>query len=738
MPIPYRSRRSPGAFLLFVLFVAASICKAADTKEPVEFGPVADAFRKHCVQVYVHAAAFEGKPPAVGGFADDIANERPTLIGGYWWDERHVIVEDPVLQDQFIHSLEIAPPSSGMRYPARVAGRMIAVPAMILEVLPDEDGALPQAFPLRFADGDVKKSMVLSYGWDHGAWRVAGDGWGGTRTLADDGVRAMAPGARGVLFSRDGVALGLAFGERLFEAPRAEWSGASVRDAAIAARVGGDGNGALAREQMADAVLQTRFHLRVHIEDDDDDDAWSIGLNGTGVDLTEVKAAGLVVGARHLFIPVPLQAEAIARIESIGVVRANGNTIKARFVGACREYEAIVIETDEDLPAANIPPGFAMLNPLVVPEEAFSPEGTFTRPEGELFYRRHIDYKLGRRNELSDYDRWLGTFRGFRGDTVVLTGTNEQDGDMAFDKNGALAALSLTPRVLDANDNRPQAAAGFRPVDFLYGKLRDGNVFDPTLAPVAEDEGRRLVDFGVEYQALDANTARLFNVAAETRGGAVGMLVNHVYPGSTADKAGIHEQDVLLRLFIEGRREPVELIADDASSRTSQEFAEMSADSIQQMLSFMPPPWPSRENALSLILTGAGVGKRAALEYVREGEPERVEFLTEYTASDYRNAPKTRFEELGLTVKPVTYEVERYFLRPDSSGVIVSRVEEGSKASVAGMYPYQLVTRVDGEPIQGPEDFALRARSFEAGDSGSIELTVESFGKTRLVRIEHR
>ncbi len=724
--------------VLFLCLCVSWSCllSAADTDEP-DFSTLAVAFRKHCVRVYIHGKTFEGRDPAVGELATDITNERPTPVGGYWWDERHVIIEDPVLQDQFIRSIEIGLPYSDQRYPARVAGRFVSIPAILLEVLPGESDIMPQAFPLQFDDGDLEDCLALSYVWDHGEWRIRGDMWAGPVSMNDEGSVDMELGASGILFTEDGTVAGIAFGDRVAEATEAEWSGATVPMAELMRQEEMENAHAALRQQLTEAVLETRFHLRVRFEDDEDEDTWSIALNDNSTGLSEVKAAGLVIGPRHLFVPVPLNAETIARIERIAIVLPDGRELTARFVGACREYEAVVVETEEDVNAANLPPGFAMLNPLVVPEEAFQPEETRSDPDGKLFLRCHIDYQLGRRRELRDYDRWRGTFRGFRGDPVVLTGTNERDGAFAFDRNGRLIALAITPRVLPARDgdgNRLQVSTGFRPLAFLHSRLTDSAVFDPTLAPVEEEDGRRLVDLGVEYQGLDANTARLFNAAAETRGGRIGMLVTYVYPDSTADRIGLREHDILLRLTIEGRNEPVELVADDTSPLFT-DFEDMSQESIQQMLSYMPPPWPARENTLSLLLTGAGVGRHAELHGMREGEPFSLQFVTEYTAPDYRNAARSRFRELGLTIKPVTYEVARYFQRPGRTGVIVAKVEEGGKASVAGMYPYQLITRVDGESVAGVDDFTERVERFESGESLSIELTVESFGKTRLIRV---
>lgn len=726
--------------------LAASSAFAAQFDESLDFvtfSEVAGAFRKHCVRVSIHGRTYRGKAPETEEFAVDIANERPTLVGGYWWDDRHVVIEDPGLQDHFIRSIEIGLPFSDLRFPARVAGRFVKLQAILLEVLPGDNDSLPQAFPLEFVDGDIDEAVVLTYLWDAGEWRIQANPGLGASAVTDSGTETVEFSHNGVFVTDEGLALGFAFGDKAILDPEQDyWCGRELPYTPLFGVEDGKRATAALRDKLDDAVVEVRFRLRVKVEEDDDDVDLSFAIDDEAPDdPSEVRAAGLVVGDRHLFVPLPLTAEGIARIEEIAVRTRSGDEIQASFVGAFRDYLAVLVESEEDLSAVSPPAGFAMLNPLLMPEEVFEPAGDRrARPEMEYFQRWRIDYFLGRRRETVDGDRWLGTFRSFRGDTVVLTRTNEGDGALAFDVEGRLAAVSLTPRVQSAgferDESRRMATTGFRPLDHLYRMFHSQEVFDPALAPVDEERGRRLIDFGVEYQKLDANTARLFFAAEATRGGQIGLLVTHVYPGSTADAIGIREHDVLLRVFLEGRSEPSELRAGGGAGVNLFEMDDLSTASMQEMMAFLPPPWPSRDDALSGLLTAAGVGRKASIEYIREGDMVRTDFVTAYTDPDYRNARREKFAHLGLTVKPVTYEVARFFRRVDSSGVIVSKVEEGGKSSVAGLHKYLLITHVDGHRVEGMDDFAKRVRRFEDGERTAVELTVDGFGKTRLVKIE--
>ncbi len=744
----------PRALLAATLLFCCAVTTApaaddADAEPEADFLELADAFRDHCVRVRIQAQSFNGEMPAVGAFADDIRHERPTLLGGYWWDDDHVILPDQGLHDRFIQSMAISPPGSDKTYPARLAGRFVSLRAVLLEVLPDENGDTPEAAPLDFIDGDIDAAFLFAYAWEDGEWRVKTDTGLGAMTVADDGVETIALANQGVFIDDAGRPLGLAFGDQVIVEDEtfdgiSSWRGPELRYTPLFSAADARQAEEEMRKRLADAVLECRFHIRIKVDDDEESESssWS-GYEdepGTGREQPVVSAAGLVVGRRHILAPLALPGSGIRNIEEIVVIRPDGREMPATFVGACREYQAVVIAVEEDLPIANLPAGFTLLNPAAARPMTAPDADVPARPwpTGEYLRRWRVDYALGRRREVADYDRWLGVFRGVRSDVVVKTATNEEDGSLAFDVEGNLAAVALTPRLINSR-SQPRGGAlkanpGFRPVDFLRRKLASPDVFDPALVPMDEDQGRRLIDFGVEFQSLDAETSRLFHASRETRGGRIGLLVSHVYPGSIADSLGIREQDVLVRLFVEGRREPMELSAGDGAGTGID--LDMSSESFRQMLQYFPAPWPSRDNVISALLTGAGAGRSATVEYVRDGALRRAEFVTRFGEPDYRGAAKEAFKGLGMTVKPITFEVARYFSRAERSGVIISHVEPGGRSSVAGLHQYLLITRVDGAAVAGMDGFKAGTAAFEEGRAASVELTVEDFGKTRLVKLE--
>ncbi len=736
--------RYAGTIALTILLACQSaIVRAGDEKPEIEAAKIAAAFRKHCVQTYFYYRTDDGDTPSVGEVAADIANRRSTPYGGYWWDDKTILVGDPGVGDRFIRSVEIAVPGSEERYPARVAGRFQKLQALLLEVQPNDLGEFPQAHPVRFDNSPLPDAnAVVAYHWDNGEWRLTVGGPIAADSFNDAGAQTAEVGDEGgIVVTAEGKAIGAVFGKEIAMSAGDEfWRGRGLTKArVIGAAEYRDLQHALAA-RLANSVLETRLHLRANIDEDEFFSSVTSGDDGIDDSTHEIKLPGLLANKRHLFVPASLSAATIARIESIEIVLPDGREVEADFVGACRDYLAIIIAAREDLDDSDVPAGFSFLDPLIVPEEAFLPgEEYLALPDKGLFLRWHIDYQLGRRRERSDYDRWLGTFRGFRGDPVVATITNEREGGLAFDLEGKLLAVAMAPRIpTSENSDQVYRDAGFRPLGHIHEVLSRQASIDPTLLPTDAENGKRLIAIGVEWQGLDANSARLFGAEKATRGGDIGLLVSHVYPGSIADKIGLKEQDILLRIQVRGRSEPIELLPADGhmAGFSLLDLEDVSVESVQRFMSELPPPWPSRENNLTTLLTSIGVDRQIRLEYLHEGELRHAEFTTAFAEPDYRTAPKYKVDSLGMTVKPITYEAAAYFRRPDRAGVIVSKVEDGSRGAVAGLYPYLLITRVDGDKVDDFASFKTMVDAFEKGIRREIELAVEGFGKTRLVKIE--
>jgi hypothetical protein len=142
-------------------------------------------------------------------------------------------------------------------------------------------------------------------------------------------------------------------------------------------------------------------------------------------------------------------------------------------------------------------------------------------------------------------------------------------------------------------------------------------------------------------------------------------------------------------------------------------------------------PWKSAKNYLTTLLTEIGVGKAVEFEVVRGREKLKVALSLETAPPDYENAERYKEEELGFTVKELTYEVRHVQkLDPAEGGVVVAKVESGTKSDVAKLAPMSIISRVNAVPVRSLAHF----RELLAASRG-LTLTTVLYGQTKLVEL---
>ena len=93
---------------------------------------------------------------------------------------------------------------------------------------------------------------------------------------------------------------------------------------------------------------------------------------------------------------------------------------------------------------------------------------------------------------------------------------------------------------------------------------------------------------------------------------------------------------------------------------------------------------------------------------------------------------RSKSDVLGLTVRDLTYDVRRYTQRREPEpGVVVSRLEPGGKASVAGIKPYEIVTHVNDQPVPDVGAFQRLASA-----PGELRLSIKRMAKGRIVTLK--
>ncbi len=152
----------------------------------------------------------------------------------------------------------------------------------------------------------------------------------------------------------------------------------------------------------------------------------------------------------------------------------------------------------------------------------------------------------------------------------------------------------------------------------------------------------------------------------------------------------------------------------------------------EQVFDRIPTPWAPVENAFNRALTDLGFGRKFTLEYVVDGKLASLDLEVSASPVHYESAPRYKAEGIGLTVRDLTYDVRRYTQRKaDEPGVVISKIEAGSKASVAGVKPFEIITHVNDQPVANVKEFEA-----QIGKGGELRLSIKRMAKGRIVTLK--
>ncbi|GIX46995.1 MAG: hypothetical protein KatS3mg131_1206 [Candidatus Tectimicrobiota bacterium] len=168
---------------------------------------------------------------------------------------------------------------------------------------------------------------------------------------------------------------------------------------------------------------------------------------------------------------------------------------------------------------------------------------------------------------------------------------------------------------------------------------------------------------GVHIQDLTEDLAKSFGLERSE-----GVLVADVIKDSPADKAGLKRGDVIVAF--DGT-----LVKDAAHLRNT--------------VSLTPP------------------GTKATVTVVRNGRQLELTVTIGELPEEMAAAPAEEelLERLGFAVQDLTPEMAERFGYEEAEGVIVSEVEPGSPAAMAGLRPGMLIREVNRTPVRNTEAF---------------------------------
>jgi hypothetical protein len=635
------------------------------------------------------------------GNGSPLGDERPLELPGFLVGPTTVVTPDPMIHPRFIE-----------RTAVRFADETVAAKpsawakdksAVMLEL----DKPLPQACPLEFKADAPGPLAAVEYVQAPGEWTVSVSPFGGAVVVSDAEGPYLPGASQSLITTADGTPVGIAMSERLptdgsWKGSPLQWPAwtAAERDALLE-RLGATAERALVRVTLTFRSPRKQAGGGRYYRSDDAD--------------PEMHVAGVVLEDGRVLVLVELKPNVTARLEGIVVHPASGGAAPAKFACSLADYGALVAVLEKPL-SGGVPLAPALtlgLRGRLMP----CAEVRLRGDQRAVYYahRRIMAFELGWRERLHP----------------CVPGDDENL--FLFDTDGRLVALPVSRRQRAGTENRWSSGGdtSLTAAADLAGALAAPDCADAGNVPLPEEDEARLAWLGVILQGLTRDLARENGVAELTQDGESGALVSYVYPDSPAAKAGIQQGQILVRLRVADRPKPVDIRVERDDDRGP--FPWDRLDEIpEQYYDRIPGPWPPAQDGLARLLTDLGFGKAFELDVFADGKLEARRFVVEAGPPHYDSAPRYKAEGLGLTVRDLTYEVRRYFQKDaDDPGVIVSKIEPGSKASVAGIKPYELIVGVNDRPVMTVKDFA---EAVESGD-GQLRLTVKRMTQGRVVKM---
>ena len=688
-------------------------------------------------------------------YSDYVDQKTPEEKTGVVLDDqgRVLIVEDGV-EDRFIDRIVVRT-AAGEAFPAQRSRLLYDAPGVVLKV---DANAARRLRPLKFAplaaDSMNESFQQVSLHRIEDQWRLSAGRMSpsieygvkapdnvfyGYRSSSRWGTTWRSPG---VLCDSNGRPVGVAL-TSFFDLKQREgiWKGADL----LAAK--GIDWAELRKLEETQRAAATACVQEVLLR-----------LRGRGED--EESIYGVAINSTDVLVLQGLSETAAAMLDKVSIKFSPTKRAEANFVGAYKKFGGFVVRlAKEKLPAfillseANDPP---RMRPFW--------EATVRKRFGNKYVDLASNRITGRVQGFENVYHWDadrsmsgGTIlMGFDGRVIGLNvherRENEEESRLesgsssyssygsssysSYGSRGSSYGSSYTPSYLSHRDTSSWRIFTMGEVRESLAKVTD---FDPKIIVKSRTEAKRRAWLGVEFVGMSSDLAEQFKAEQATKDGQLGLVVNAVYPGSPAQKQGLQVGDILLKVQVPGRPYPIELSSSNAggSSRYYGGFysgrRRFGGDDEDTQ------PWKSRSNFLTQAFDTIGVGKTVQITYFRpdektgQGKLTTFDYKIEQAPIDFDSAAKWKNRKLGLTVKDLTYEI-RYALnlKESDAGLVVADVEEGSPMMVARVYPNEILTRMDDQPLTSARQMHdLIVQAVKAGKT-KVHLAVLRLGKTRF------
>lgn len=702
------------------------------------------------VELYLKATPDEEGPGGMGETTSSqaldqqqrqvIRFKKPIQMMGLIVSPRELLVPDTGVNPQRIDRWEITD-SAGSHMEAQAVALLRDAPTLVLA--PKDPNV--NWTPVSFSDAEVKPTSTLTVvtpdwapldlrwllrvaqvtptsGWDQEKragsepfWVVGSLATGSVPT--DPTTVGEAPAAAvSLIFDAAGQLLGAGLADRIsVGSANPPWRAA---DLARAERISTAEMERL-KNQLEERIGGELYSLRIEFR----------RPKGSFQALPETELLGWAVGDRLLMVPWEMYRQIAARVARI-IVQVRGTDVEAEFVGQLQDFSAIVLRLPESA-------------------EPFPAHADLNRAGQLELYRPNFAVTVARKYGANDLrllsTRSLGLEYGYRNRPSPRFTPAPYIGAIVFDLAGnpiglfartrrPLEEIELIQTITRQGTASSVSSVEFYPITQLAEIARaPGAAIDRRVTLRDERDQDRRAWLGVEGSPLNKDLAESMNCRKESKDGAIGIMVNQIYPGSPAERIGLRTGDVLLSLTIPERDSPVWL-ATPRGGRGQGESGQFGGSEGQ---GGGRAPWPSQNNFLTGVLSILGEGTELDLAYWRDGKLEHSNFAVEQAPPDQDSAAQFKDEQLGITVKELTYEVRAALrLKPDDPGVVVSKVESGTPAGRARINPFEIIQAADGEPIDSPGKFDAIVTKAHEQKRDQLRLTIVDRGRSRFADLK--
>ena len=441
----------------------------------------------------------------------------------------------------------------------------------------------------------------------------------------------------------------------------------------------------------------------------------------------DVDTVGILVEGGKVIVPARIAAADTARLVKLEATLTDGKKVALEFVGSYAEEGAFETKFQNGIPNGLEPLALDRRKALTLWDDTFTIFSAANRG-GKLDVRRATcsvkKFSRERGNVvIANFEQKSGMNLS-RWDSF----DNENTGGLVLSHDGKLVMV----KILNRHDDRKSSEHGMQ--GSYLAALVETPKFDPENIPRKVGDRKRTPWLGVETQPAGADIVREKKATSYIKRYVDrAPMVTAVVPGSPAEKIGIKVGDILISAKYPGSSNE-ETLSDDRDRLSGINWEEIFGD--DRFLEFGSTgeitPWPDVEAGVNGTLAQFGVGTEVIIAWVSDGVRKEGKAVLALAPVHFRNAPRSRNMELGMTVCDMTYEVRKYFKFDDNApGVVVAKVKSGGVAAVSGIRPLELIIDVNGEGVKSAKDFLEKTKGKK-----DLNFTVRRLTNTRVVPIK--